>query len=128
MLATYKLLGTWISEMKPSTTLFLIKMIVQFIMLSCSWCTGFFFYCNIALLFVYITIERMGETVDSSRNLLNLASSTYALLKAWYFASVEERETTSYFFDFHEIKTSPKKTANPLTGLLELIHDPQSES
>ena len=40
----------------------------------------------------------------------------------------EDRETVCCFFDFHEIKDSPRKTQNPVTDLLVLGHEAQSAS
>ena len=38
----------------------------------------------------------------------------------------EDCETVCCFFDFHEIKDSPRKTQNPVTDLLVLGHEAQS--
>ena len=40
----------------------------------------------------------------------------------------EDCETVCCFFDFHEIKDSPRKTQNPVTDLLVLGHEAQSAS
>ena len=45
-----------------------------------------------------------------------------------YSNSAKDRETICFFFDFHEIKDSPRKTQNPVTDLLVSGHKAQSAS
>ena len=40
-----------------------------------------------------------------------------------YLDSAEDHETVCCFFDFHEIKDSPRKTQNPMTDFLVLGHE-----
>jgi len=47
---------------------------------------------------------------------------------AQYSASVDDRETISCFFDFHEIMKDPRKTQKPVLDLLVLGQVAQSES
>ena len=45
-----------------------------------------------------------------------------------YSDSAEDRETVCCFFDFHEIKDSPRKTQKPVTDLLVSGHEAQFAS
>ena len=47
---------------------------------------------------------------------------------ALYSTSADERDTTVYFFDLHNIKDSPKKMQKPVMDLLVSGHPAQSES
>ena len=45
-----------------------------------------------------------------------------------YSASIEDLDTVGYFFDFHDIKASPRNTQEPDVDLRVSKHPPQSAS
>lgn len=49
-------------------------------------------------------------------------------VRALYSASADDLATVGYFFDFHEIRASPKKTQNSVVDLRVTLQLPQSAS
>ena len=66
--------------------------------------------------------------LKSFRSCTNHRISLVTLAKARYSASAEERATVVCFFDFQEIKASPKKTQYPEVDFLVSTQFPQSAS
>ena len=86
------------------------KMAVQFNVLGSIMEDGVFSNINGCLA---VTFNRdRGDVSDIKliNNLLSQASSATSLLRLLYSASTEDKETTPYFLDFHEIRLLPRKT------------------
>lgn len=93
-----------------------------------SWNIGVTANCIAELLSQKTKVGWSDCTPKSLSNCLNQIISLVTDPIALYSASVELLETVVCFFDFQEIKESPRKTQNHVTDLRVSIHPAQSES
>lgn len=59
---------------------------------------------------------------------VNHASSEHTLSMDQYSTSADDKETVACFLDFHEMGDRPNRIKKPLTDLLVIGHEAQSES
>lgn len=113
---------------KMSTNLSLIKWQSIFICLVLSWKVGLDAIAIAAWLSQNTIVGRNEVIFKSFKSLEIHVNSLVTKVKALYLASMEDLETVTYFFDFHDMRESLKKIQKFEVDLLVLRQAPKSAS